>query len=402
MSKLAKEQRPITFKAPTMTEVLQKVQAEVGSEALVLSARSLKTSSWQVWRKPQVEVVVLPQETPQLEPPKAAPQLEPAKPAGARTPAEDILVEFAKYSSRQAETAVEPLVDVQPEVRRAVEPPAPAKKKTTGNERATFRSPILQKIEKHLLSQGVNDVVVEQVIHSCGSTLSPYAIVDESRVKNYVKQQMGAMLRSKDKYDTAEPKLLCLIGSSGVGKTETCAKLLAHYRGFKGMKVAWINADTIRIGAIAQAQVYADSLDVEVVSVYSAEELTETIEKIANRVDLIIVDTPGVNPMVEESLVALGEILTAMPERKTYLVASSTANEANLQRTFSALAPFALDGLIVTKLDESESLGGLFNAVNAAKVPLIYYTNGIQLFENLHEATPISFIGMLLGEGIPA
>lgn len=59
-------------------------------------------------------------------------------------------------------------------------------------------------------------------------------------------------------------------------------------------KVAFITADTYRIAATEQLQVYANILDAPMSIVYSKEELNEAIEKYAeyDLVLLILLDFP--------------------------------------------------------------------------------------------------------------
>ncbi|MBI5715785.1 MAG: flagellar biosynthesis protein FlhF, partial [Chloroflexi bacterium] len=61
-----------TFRAASMSEVLAKVQTDLGPDALVLASHKVMDAPvWQVWREPEVEVLAMPAHAP----PTPAPSL---------------------------------------------------------------------------------------------------------------------------------------------------------------------------------------------------------------------------------------------------------------------------------------------------------------------------------------
>lgn len=92
----------------------------------------------------------------------------------------------------------------------------------------------------------------------------------------------------------AKPHVVFFIGPTGVGKTTTIAKIASKYKVDYEKKVAFITADTYRIAATEQLQVYANILDAPMSIVYSKEELNEAIENMRNTILflLILLDFP--------------------------------------------------------------------------------------------------------------
>ena len=73
-----------------------------------------------------------------------------------------------------------------------------------------------------------------------------------------------------------------LIGPTGVGKTTTCAKIVANnWRNEK--KVGFITADTYRLEAVSQLKAYANIMRVAIEVVNKPEDLTKTIEKFKDK-----------------------------------------------------------------------------------------------------------------------
>ena len=47
-----------TFRAPDVMTALEEVQRQLGPEAIIVSVQQVQAGpSWQVWRKPEVEVI---------------------------------------------------------------------------------------------------------------------------------------------------------------------------------------------------------------------------------------------------------------------------------------------------------------------------------------------------------
>lgn len=96
----------------------------------------------------------------------------------------------------------------------------------------------------------------------------------------------------------AKPHVVFLSSIPASEKQQQSPKLLPNIKWIM-KKVAFITADTYRIAATEQLQVYANILDAPMSIVYSKEELNEAIEKYAEY-DLVFVDTAGFSHKNEE------------------------------------------------------------------------------------------------------
>ena len=96
-------------------------------------------------------------------------------------------------------------------------------------------------------------------------------------------------------------------------------------------------------------------------------------------------------------MIELGALLSEMPKRCTYLAASATTKEADLFQTSAALGMFKIDGLILTKLDETPSFGSIYNFARKYQVPLSFFTTGKEAARNLDVADPARLVAALFG-----
>ena len=121
------------------------------------------------------------------------------------------------------------------------------------------------------------------------------------------------------------PRIIFLIGPTGVGKTTTIAKLASRAKINQHRKVGLITLDTYRIGAVDQLTQYADIFKVPVHVVQAPEELSKEVEKCAQEGDeLIFVDSAGRSPQDELKMSELKKFIDALPQAEVHLVLSTT------------------------------------------------------------------------------
>ncbi|MBL8058365.1 MAG: hypothetical protein JNK29_16795 [Anaerolineales bacterium] len=404
-----------TFRAPSMAEALAVVQRELGPEALILSVRQVPGGpAWQIWRKPIVEVAALaapkvePKSEPHPQPQRAAEgpaeaRPEPRRPTGRTAPLTPPSGpnEFATKAAQ-----IQALLAEMKAARPAAEAPAPAPAPARPAKAAPAASPAgaavvwpeaVTAIQQLLLEQGVDAHRVRSALNLCVETLNPRALDDRRQVREHVQRQLEAELRAWGSATLAaagSPRVVCLVGASGSGKTTVAGKLAALHTRAHNLRVAWVCADTYRAGAIGQARVYAESLKLPLRVAYTGSELAQAVQ--AERgADLILVDLPGLNPRRETDLAELGELLTALPHRLTCLVASATAKDSDLADALAAYSMFDLKGLILTKLDETRTAGNLYNLAARSRLPLMYFSAGPGALEGLQPASASRLVAAL-------
>lgn len=193
------------------------------------------------------------------------------------------------------------------------------------------------------------------------------------------------------------PHVVALIGPTGAGKTTMTARLTWHFAVLQGMSVGVIAADTHRVGAVDQVTRYCRHLEVPCEVVYTAEEIPEALERLADRA-LVLIDTPGVgqrNPALLEEIQAL---LLAADPAEVHLVMSANVSSATVRDVFHHYATLHPDQLILTKLDETPGLPELLPLAVGSGMAISYLSAGQQLDDGLHLASP-EIILRYLGRG---
>jgi len=195
-------------------------------------------------------------------------------------------------------------------------------------------------------------------------------------------------------------RVVALVGPTGVGKTTTLAKLAANYRLRDHARVGLVTVDTYRVAAVDQLRTYADIIDLPMEVVATPAEMRRAVEKLAG-LDLVLIDTAGRSPRDEARIDELRALLGEARPDETHLVLSTTATAAGLRdavRRFGVVRPTSL---LLTKLDESPTLGHAAAPLVDAGLPGSYLTDGQSVPEDIRVAERRALAERILTVGTP-
>ena len=116
--------------------------------------------------------------------------------------------------------------------------------------------------------------------------------------------------------------------------------------------------------------------------------------------DYIFVDTTGHSHKNEEQLENMRKLLETVKELGEYqafLVLSATTKYRDLIRVASSYKEFSDFQLIFTKLDETATVGNMFNLKMYMDVPIAYVTCGQNVPDDIELFNPQKTVKQLLG-----
>jgi flagellar biosynthesis protein FlhF len=175
-----------------------------------------------------------------------------------------------------------------------------------------------------------------------------------------------------------------IVGPTGVGKTTTTAKLAARAVVRHGAdRVALLTTDTYRIGAHEQLRIYGRILGVATSIVRDAAELKAALADLRGK-HMVLIDTIGMSQrdkLVAEQVQALTR---SGGNVKRLLLLNATCNGDTLEDVVRCYEPAHLEGCIVTKIDEAQSIGAALDVVIRHRVALHFVANGQRVPEDLH------------------
>ena len=192
-------------------------------------------------------------------------------------------------------------------------------------------------------------------------------------------------------------RVVALVGPTGVGKTTTVAKLAANFKLVQGFRPGLITVDTYRIAAVEQLRTYAEIIDLPLIVANSPGEMSRALNDLGD-LDVVFIDTAGRSPRDEVKIRELGEFLDSARPDETHLVLSANSGEKSLRGALDRFASVRPDRLILTKLDEAESLGGLLSILSLAERPVSYLTTGQAVPDDIEPADRGRLARLILGQ----
>ncbi len=190
-------------------------------------------------------------------------------------------------------------------------------------------------------------------------------------------------------------RIVALLGTTGVGKTTTLAKIAAKFVLEQRTSVALITADTYRISAVEQLKTYSDILELPLEIVYNPPELASAIERHRHK-ELILIDTAGRSQHNEYQMRELEEFLRVNPRIEKHLVISATTKFTDAKQIMNKFSQVNPDKIIFTKIDETGSVGMIVNLLNDNRYSLSYITTGQSVPDDIERANSEVLANLLL------
>lgn len=251
--------------------------------------------------------------------------------------------------------------------------------------------PSLGKIEDLLLENDFSAKYIGGIRAKLKRELSIEDLEDfdhvQEKVCDWIAEGIGLYRENFDR----RPKIVILVGPTGVGKTTTIAKLAAiHGLGTHGEKpksVRMITIDNYRIGAKKQIETYGDIMGVPVACVESFDDLKAKLA-LFQEVDLILIDTIGKSPRDYTRLAEMRELLDACGKQaQVYLAVSATTKSIDLREIIKQFEPFDYKALVLTKLDETQHIGNVISILTESDKRLAYITDGQVVPQDIERAS---------------
>ena len=213
-------------------------------------------------------------------------------------------------------------------------------------------------------------------------------------ISHYLREQLDGR-----KYDNfMHERAVAFLGSTGVGKTTTIAKIAATAKLRYGKKVGFITIDTYRIGAVEQLKIYSDIMDVPMEKVMEPQDMPKALERLAD-CDLILIDTLGTSYRNREQLDNIQQYLKGLEEIRKTVVLNTTMDLAVFERALDTYEQYDVDYTIFTKLDEMDNPYRLLEYLDRNQAPLAYICTGQSVPDDLQEASGDGLLSYLWKEG---
>lgn len=349
-----------TYTAVSMKDALTQIKSELGSNAVIVSTREIRESGYGLMSKPLIEVVA------------AVDYDEHA--FMKRMQGKDAQSDRSDNRTQAAQILTGPghIGDEIIELKKML-------KQLMAQGKITPASPLREK----LLTRGIRESLVDLLLSKLG---------DEATEEG-VRSLLSKLIRVEG---FTSDRIRIFLGTTGVGKTTTIAKMAARSVLSEGKRVALITLDSYRIGAIDQSRIYAKILNIPFFSVTTPQELKTAVNQL-DSTDIILVDTVGRSPFCTEyvrQLIGFFEGITA----SRFLLMPVATRDKEMDTITKAFSPLKVDRMIFTKADEAHTFGSIITHNMVHRTPVSHITTGQRVPEDIETASTEKIIARTLGD----
>lgn len=256
---------------------------------------------------------------------------------------------------------------------------------------------VAQKVKTLFVSKGIVEPWLDEVFLSL---MNDDILEDATLLVSYLLEEIDEVLQVQ-KETLHDPKIMMLVGPTGVGKTTTIAKLAARYAFLmdRPYKVALLNLDSYKVGAYEQLAHYADIMQIEHLTVENTEAFKDALEQV-QAYDIVLVDTAGMSPYDTQKFIKAVEFVQSEAPRKieVSLVLSATVKYEDMNDIYNNFSFLNLDSLIITKFDETKHFGTLLNFMLLYKKPMSYFSVGQEVPDDLMPASKEYLLERFIGD----
>ncbi len=365
------------FEAKNMTEALRQIKRELGTEAVILSAKDMRKENrlLGISRKIGVEVTAavdgaLPQQA-------YATASPPAGPRG---------VTYDRRGPALPPTASGHLRSHVQDIVRLGEPERPPGR--------TGAAPAAEVAVRAPHQRGS----ASSVSHRAPGGGAPETGQTDLRPHLHKRLGDGGLEIMPWPFTAEGPHIIALVGNAGVGKTTTIAKLAARLQHEEGRQVGLISLDREKIGGIEQLLIYADILQIPLETPPTGQDLKKALKKLA-ACDVILVDTPAIGASKAKRPDVFDTQLRQIKGLQAWLVIGADNQVENMQLTAAMGDDLAISAVIVTKTDLSRRLGGVMQFLSTSALPVVCLCNGPDVPSDLNDASLDLFARLLMQTG---
>ncbi len=241
-----------------------------------------------------------------------------------------------------------------------------------------------------LEERGVAPKYVETLIDELRDGVEGHAVPDTKTLVKLAAVRMrdtltfgGAM--EKPGRGDKKPRVIAIVGPTGVGKTTTVAKLAANLV-TQGASVALATIDTYRIAAVEQLKIYAGLLNVPLEVIINPGDMAWALNLNRDK-DVVFIDTAGRSQRDLSQIEDLRRFLGGSNDIEIQLALAAPSSERQQEEAIKNFSPLGFSSIIFTKLDEAATLGPVFNQNVRTGTPISYFTVGQSVPEDIEEAT---------------
>jgi flagellar biosynthesis GTPase FlhF len=379
-----------TFRGNTLEEILPRIRAELGPDAVITRQREgltgglagffqkqfIEVEAHAGAPKPRVDLVDDSDALPDALQKPAAPEED-----GRAAPAIQKLIEQAS-----------PFADALAEHSRELERRSP----TFGSAIAPLvagagRPADAESLTRRLTDAGLHPAIAEGIVTEAVSHLLPFASGPD-QLERLVSETLARRIPVQASW-TRRGRTVAFVGPGGAGKTLSTARLAATYALGSDVPVICMTLRPADGGAELRGLLQPAG-----VAVHAIEDPAEARARIAGARDhaLIAIDTPAVSPADTQRLYLLRSDLEAIGVYEVHLTLPATMGERAAHELLRELSPLGVSRIALTHADETGHVGPAVGLAVSSGKPFSYIGSGTSVPGGLLPANPAALAASIL------
>ena len=259
-------------------------------------------------------------------------------------------------------------------------------------------NPGLLNLYAKLVRSGVHDHYAKLFLERAGA-FSETAPRNGDNIRERTIREITQAIEITDAFETRDRRqtIAAFVGTTGVGKTTTIAKLAAQLMLKARKKVGLISIDNYRIGAMEQLRIYANILGIPCFPAFNRKDLVFALQRM-EKTNVVLIDTAGQSQYDLARIEELKRMITDDLTISTHLLLSVGTTESEMSRTAINFSPLKFQSYIFTKMDEADRCGSVINQIMKMRAPISYITNGQNVPEDIEKAQKRKIMHLLLSK----
>lgn len=252
------------------------------------------------------------------------------------------------------------------------------------------RQPRQAHLSQKLLDSGFSPALTRKLVGSLPANTDEAAWAASVLERNLQTAEREAALEDQG-------GVWALVGSTGVGKTTSTAKLAAAFASRHGAgHLGLITLDAYRMGAQEQLRAYGRILGVPVHTAHDRASLEDLLDLLAGK-KMVLIDTAGIAQR-DSRTAELMEMLSH-PSIQRLLVVNASAQGETIEDVVKAYGPAACKGVVLTKVDEAVKLAPALDALIRHRMKVVAVANGQRVPEDWHRLSSATLVQRALRAG---
>jgi flagellar biosynthesis protein FlhF len=256
------------------------------------------------------------------------------------------------------------------------------------------RQPRQAQLSQKLLDIGFSPQLVRKLVESLPEGASEADWAASVLERNLETAERGPALEDQG-------GVYALIGSTGVGKTTSTAKLAAAFATKHGAaNLGLVTLDAYRVAAHEQLRTYGRILGVPVHTAHDRASLEDLLDLLSAK-KMVLIDTAG----MAQRDTRTRELLEMLSHRSVnrLLVVNAAQQGETIEDVLVSYRAASCKGVILSKIDEAVKLGPAMDALIRHRLKVVAVANGQRVPEDWHRLSAHALVQRALrGGGSPA